>query len=125
MSYYSVGEGGLVLSRPLVWSEYGGSRFALYFPEGYSSEGRTDLTLREEQGLATHIEWRYADKSRKYDVLSELTELATLLWSLGVTVTGWLVRVGENIGDVERYTIDVCVPRSEKAELRWPDGSTV
>ena len=120
MGYYSVGDGKLTLSRPLTWSEFGGSKFGLY-----SSEGRTDLTLREGCGLATHIEWRDADSSRKYDVLSELTELAILLRSLGVTVMGWLVRAGENIGDVERYTIIDGVVASEKAELRWPDGSTV
>jgi len=125
MSYYSVGEGGLVLSRPLVWSEYGGSRFALYSPEGYSSESQTALFLRGRWGLATHIEWRFADQSRKYDVLSELTEFVDLLRPLDVTVTGWLIRSGENSGDVERYTIVGSAVLTEHAVLRWPDGSTV
>jgi hypothetical protein len=120
MGYDSWGDGRLTLSRPLVWSEYGGSKFAVYSPEG-----QTNLFLREERGRVTHIEWRDADESKKYDVLSELTELAALLRLFDVTVTGWLVRSGENIGDVERYTIVDGVVVSEKAVLRWPDGSTV
>lgn len=120
MGYYSVGDGRLTLSRPLVWSEYGGSKFAVYSPEG-----QTDLILGEERGRATHIEWREADESKKYDVDRELTELVDLLRPLDVTVTGWLIRSGENSGDVERYTIVGSAVLTEHAVLRWPDGSTV
>lgn len=132
MGYYSVGDGKLTLSRSLVWGEYCYSPYllrpesstALVFWEcleiSYTSEGQG-----EAHRTAIHIEWRDADSSRKCDVLSELTEFAILLRSLGVTVMGWLVRAGENIGDVERYTIIDGAVVSEKAELRWPDGSTV
>jgi len=131
MSYYSEGVGELTLSRSLVWGEY------CYSPYLFRPESSTDLVFRDcveisytsegQEGhrTATHVEWRdsYESKKRKFPL--ELIEIACQLQFFGVTVSGWLVRSGENIGDVERYTIVDGVVMSEKAVLRWPDGSTV
>jgi len=131
MGYYSEGEGELTLSRPLMWGEYHYLTYLL------RPEGSTDLVFRErveisytsegqeECRTATHVEWRdsYESKKRKFPL--ELIEIACQLRFLGVIVSGWLIRVGEEQGDVDRHTIVDGVVRSEKAELRWPDGSTV
>jgi len=131
MSYYSEGVGELTLSRSLVWGEY------CYSPYLFRPESSTDLVFRncveisytsegqEGHCTATHVEWRdsYESKKRKFPL--ELIEIACQLQFFGVTVSGWLIRSGENSGDVERYTIVGSAVLTEHAVLRWPDGSTV
>lgn len=67
-----------------------------------------------------------SDDRIKADKLTDyLAEMAAAVLQLGsLCVGGWIVRSGEEQGDVERYTVgasDQVV--TETAELRWPDGT--
>jgi len=69
MGYYSEGQGELKLSRPLTWSEYGGSKFGLYssitetekYVRGRLSEMLARVARHDERmgGLQDDIEVKY------------------------------------------------------------------
>ena len=98
MGYDSWGDGRLTLSRPLVWSEYGGSKFGLY-----SSITETEKYVR---GRLSEMLVRVA---RHDEGMGELQDDIEVKYR-HVILVGFL---GE----------DQMADRSEPD--RWPDGSTV
>ena len=127
MGYKSTGYGTLQLSRPLVWSEFKDSRFAdpqvdtiLWFPVAQWSE-ETDRGVLQVC-VVREVGWRYEDACKMYSIESEIDELAKWLPE-DVSVSGWLMRIGEESPDIERYTVRNRCAVVQKAEVRWPDGS--
>lgn len=137
MGYYSRGYGALTFSRPLRWSEFRelkhwlpdveDNRHVLQFDVEESPE-ETDVgevLVREALG----VYFRDYDECKMYDLLDEMSDLAAFIRGLAsVTVTGRLIREGQHSGyevDVERFTFNGVEFTSEKAVLKWPDGTDV
>lgn len=130
MGYYSRGYGELRLSRPLFWAEFKDSKFARESGEDtifMFEEEVEDVPVPEgifRKRSTSVVGWRYDDSVKMYTVDTEISELASLLNSLGVFTTGWLVVVGEEQDDIKRYGVrDDGQGMIEKAVIRWPDGT--
>lgn len=132
MGYYSRGHGKIRLEPPLEWRLIRGSKFlpdsradtCLVIETDVEDVDTDQGRLSVVRGVA--VAWRYEDEMKAYSVESEMEELVALIESDGTQPSGTLIRVGEEQGDIERYFFDIDVFRgwrSEKAELRWPDGS--
>lgn len=132
MGYYSRGFGEIRLEPPLGWQTIRDSRFLRDSRADTCLVIKTDVEeVDTDQGRLSVmrgvvIGWRRFDEMKVYSVQSELDELSDLLRASGSRPEGLLIRVGEEQGDIERYFFDAASSRgwrSEKAELRWPDGS--
>lgn len=132
MGYLSRLVGRIQIDPPLRWSEFKDS------PYRKTSQASTCVVL-DEQAETTDtddgvIERRYgialvprqgADRLTYYELQEHLAGFAAGHGGEH-TFTGYLLREGDEQGDVERYwlTDDACVG-SEKAQLRWADGTAV
>lgn len=80
------------------------------------------------QRAVVGIEGRPADEFSYYDLEEHLEDAVRWVIYAGSEVSGRLVRIGSDQGDVARYRVanDDTVPiEVERAALRWPDGSPV
>lgn len=128
MGYYSTLSGELVVTLPLRWTEYRESEWAneggdlcLKFDE--------DRETRETDDGSTVVRTARAvvprhEEGKLYSLREELARLAEGFGGTH-TFTGYLVRSGEETGDVERYWIEGTTAKSESARLSWPDGTEV
>lgn len=132
MGYLSRLVGRIQIDPPLRWSEFKDS------PYRKTSQGSTCVVI-DEQAETTDtddgvIERRYgialvprggADRLTYYELEEHLAGFAAGHAS-GHTFTGYLLREGDEQGDVERYSLtDDGGVRTEKAQLRWDDGTAV
>jgi hypothetical protein len=86
-----------------------------------TEEHATTGTTTTRQAVAVVPRWE--DSGKFYGLEDDLRILATT-YGHRHRFDGWLVREGEEQGDVERYTIRDGQVIAEKAQMRWPDGTT-
>lgn len=132
MGYYSQGTGELTFDPPLAWGVYSGvgTNYAgdlgwddISFEERVSTENTAEGELKRR--VATGVRWTSDDSNKKYSIDEDMSALARILRGTGTRVSGYLVRVGEESPDIERYWIDENGnARSEQAEVRWPSDGT-
>lgn len=129
MGYYSSLDGRIEIDPPLPWSavaetDYVGDVGALrgvWFELDVKSrwEGDDEIVTRRAVAVVGEEERR-----KHYELEEHLREIAELIGPDRDT-PGWLVREGEEQGDIQRYGIRHGKLIVEKAEVRWPDGSLV
>jgi hypothetical protein len=129
MGYYSTLEGRIAIDPPLPWSvvaesDYVGDLGALrgvWFELDVKSrwEGDDEIVTRRAVAIVGPEERR-----KHYELENHLREIAELIGPDRDAV-GWLVREGEEQGDIARYGIRRGKLVVEKADVRWPDGSPV
>lgn len=129
MGYYSRLSGELVATIPLQWNECRDTEWANPRNADLCLKFDEDSEVREiDEGAVTirtvrAIVPRYSD-GKLYGIERELARLAEKFGATH-TFTGYLVRTGEDNGDVERYWIEGTTAHSECARLSWPDGTEV
>jgi hypothetical protein len=127
MGYTSQVAGSIEITPPLSWAAIRGSRF---LPDNAWNNG-VDVcfeladTLDGLSSEAIAVVSSTEDSYKAYYLEEHLAEIAREILAAGSITGGFLIRKGEGQGDVERYSLgsDGTV-LSEKAELRWPDGTT-
>lgn len=129
MGYISTLSGELVIEPPLKWSEYRDS--------SWIQANATDLCVKLDEHTDTRetdegtviartaraVVPRYSE-GKMHNLAADLRTVAKT-WGDTHTFSGYLIRDGEESGDVERYWIDGTTVKSEKAWLFWPDGTEV
>jgi hypothetical protein len=89
-----------------------------------------NVTYHVENGYIVGI-WAVTQEQQKfYEVADHLQQAITALMEFGCACEGELVRVGEEIGDIERFWPSAVNPspthsqtvNTEKAEIRWPSN---
>lgn len=136
MAYDSRLTGSLRIEPPLTWPQFKDS--ALRRPDRPQAPAflHASLVLREHVDTTDTATGRVQDitatgvEPATSEALSHYTlddELAALAAAYGAdhTFHGWIVRTGDDQGDVQRYTIRDGHVVTETATLTWPDGSTV
>jgi len=131
MSYNSYLSGSWGITPPLRWSEYRDSDFQrpkradgrwIRFVEKVSTTNTDDgvIEMREATGVVPNCD----DRASYHNLEVQLDDLVR---SIGPdhTVTGYLIREGEEQGDMTRFSVVDGKLLEEQAELRWPDGSRV
>lgn len=131
MGYHSSVRGAITITPPLTFAEYEDSPFI----HDYNSrewrcfrlvmEFEVDTTATPPQTggpgmVATELQG-LEDEYKCYDAVKDLTEFITT-FSTFHTFSGYLIRSGEEQGDLERYTIVDNTVVTEKARLVWSDG---
>jgi hypothetical protein len=129
MGYYSSLEGRIEIDPPLPWSmvadsDYVGDLGALrgvWFELDVKTrtEGDDEIVTRTAVAVVGPEE-----RHTHYELESHLEEIAELIGPDRDAV-GWLVRKGNEQGDVARYGIWRGKLIIEKADIRWPDGTSV
>jgi hypothetical protein len=128
MGYASRLSGELTITPPLKWSEYRDSAFRhgdgslIKLKEAVAEydtdEGQT--TVR----TANVVVPKWQDSVEAGNLVTDLIALVNAF--PGHYFAGCIVRDGEDTGDVERFWIAANGHvKSEKALLRWPDGTDV
>lgn len=128
MVYNSRLGGELRIEPPLRWIEYRDSEFlepddrCIKLAEGIVVDDTEDgqVVIRN----AVSVQRRWPDWRPTCGVVAELARLATA-FGVDHTFHGYLVREGEEAGDVERYWIEGATAKSEEARLTWLDGTEV
>lgn len=130
MGYLSRLRGRISIAPPLRWSEFKDSKYRKY------SKADTRVVFEEQDETSEtddgFFERRWAialipaseDQLTHYGLEDDLVAFVAEL-GRGREFIGCLIREGEEQGDVERYSIVDGGVRTEKAELRWPDGSVI
>lgn len=126
MGYQSNLSGELEIKPPLKWAEYretaflSGDGVLLELAESISQADTEDgsVTIRAAARVVP-----YGDSVKAYTLKEDLSALVRAF--PGHTFHGYIVRDGEDTGDVERYWIEDGGVKSEAATLRWLDGSEV
>jgi len=113
MAYDNYVRGTITITPPIPFGECEESSFA---------EGRHNIFLHTDSSGGTELR-PDEDECRYYDLEDHLTEFIGKYPNH--TYGGYLVRSGEEQGDVERYTIKDGRVITEKARLIWPDNSNV
>lgn len=129
MGYQSRLTGALAILPPLKWSEYRESEFfnetddsllkLVELQDTQDSDGAS-VVVRTALWVAPRRE----DAVKAYSLEQELARLAEV-FGPAHTFLGYLIRKGEETGDVERYWIEGTTAKSESARLSWPDGTEV
>lgn len=129
MGYHSRVTGELTITPPIRWVDYRDSPFrfdtdnhelSVAFREDLS-DTHTDTGTTTTRS-ATAVTARSDDSGRFYSLLADLRDIAAGFGS-DHRFDGWLVRIGEDQGDVERYAIRGTAVITEQAQLCWPDGT--
>jgi hypothetical protein len=128
MGYYSRLSGELVATVPLLYSEFRGTDWVNQDVKTCFKFDETREDRDTDNGVITVVTARAIaprDVDGKiYDLRIELGALAEQ-FGAAHTFTGYIVRVGEEAGDVERYWIEGTTAKSETARMSWPDGTEV
>lgn len=132
MGYNSRVTGRIEIQPPLRWATIRSSDFT---PVNRRSESVVyeleDQTLDTNDGQHTVIRAvavvpAVEDRQSHYGLDDELAQIGREVIAAGSRLHGWLIRSGEEQGDVQRYTIgDSGVVITEAARLSWPDGTAV
>jgi hypothetical protein len=120
----------------LTWAKVRDSKFlpdraeASYLELRYeiveTVEETNEGTVSRKQAVA--VVPSFEDSYKAYDLADTLAEINTEIMAAGSLLWGYLVRKGEEQGDVERYGIQngtTDTVATEKARLSWPDGTAV
>jgi hypothetical protein len=138
MSYGSTIRGEITIHPPLSWDEYRDSPFrnnnrgangkdvGLIISRPGDSDPELPIPPMDGGpefvaiGLCNFDEERFS----RHGLTEQLEEFARL-YGANHYFNGYLVRVGEESGDIERFTIVDGALVSEQAELRWADGTII
>src|SRR5215469_2186049 len=123
MGYYSTISGEITINPPLRWSEVKDTKF-LPAPSGdralrircIEETNNTDdgeILIRRGVAIADNL----GEAAKYYELEGELREILSAYPDR--KFTGYIVRVGDENGDVERYWIQDGRVHSEKAALVW------
>ena len=138
MGYGSTIRGEITIHPPLTWDEYKDSPFRNN-SRGDSGKDiglvisrprETDPTLPEPpldggpEFVATGLRNFDEESFSRYTLNDQLLQFVQL-YGPNHYFSGHLVRVGQESGDIERFTVVDGVLVTEKAELRWPDGTKI
>lgn len=135
MGYYSGVDGRIEITPPLRWADVRDSEFltrganarnCVAFEVEETAEDTDDGTVTVKRAVAIVPAWE--DDAKFYRIQDELGQIVSLaLRAPGGPreLTGHLVRTGDEQGDVERYRVENGRVATEKASLRWPDGTEV
>lgn len=129
MGYLSTVRGAILIHPPLTLEEYNGSPFV-------DNRGRHEFRC-----FRLHMEWAHSAEAPQtggpeivatqlvghedeYKCYSAEKDLAEFLAAFGEghTFTDYLIRSGEEQGDLERYSFEDGEVIIEKARLVWSDG---
>ncbi len=131
MGYYSRVDGRIEITPPLNAAEVRELGLATKSNESLRSSVRIEMETEErdtDEGTLTILRGTALvaarDGASKYYTLDEDIQAAVTKLP-GRTFTGALIRAGEEQGDVERYRIENGRVVTEKASLRWADGTEV
>lgn len=128
MGYRSTVRGAITITPPLTYEEYNGSPFTY----DYSREFRCFRLHMEWEGngepssaggpgiIATELRG-HEDEYKCYDADAHLVEFVNAFKGRH-TFGGYLIRSGEEQGDLERYSVEDGEVVIEKARLVWSDG---
>jgi hypothetical protein len=130
MGYYSQCRGEITFNPPLTWAEIKDSKFlnpTLFYDIEIEVEEQSRDT---EDGVVLSRVGRKLvtpeDDHKFYDIKDRFEEFAEEFDLGNGRASGYIVRVGEESGDVERYSFDQeGLLKSESAHLVWADGSLV
>lgn len=141
MGYQSYIDGEIRINPPLTAAELVGSPYHDILGNGYSDRYKPNIRIRVVEldgnsattglirirtGIA--IEGSFdGERFNAYTIEDDLRGFIRHHKPVGNhALEGFLIRVGEESGDVERYTFDQYGNlKTEQAEMRWPDGSLV
>jgi hypothetical protein len=135
MSYLSRVTGRIQITPPLPWSAIQDSKFLpsrtalgdaavrydIRETETNTNDGKTTVIVAT--GVLAGIG---GQQFKAYSLRDDLNEIGKEITAAGSTWAGALVRVGEDVGDIERFRVGALgLIVQERALLRWPDGSEV
>lgn len=132
MGYLSRLVGCIQINPPLRWSEFKDSPYrktsqastCVVLDEQVETTDTDDGVIERRHGVAL-VPRQGADRLTYYDLEEHLAGFAAE-HAGEHSFTGYLLREGEEQGDVERYSLtDDGGVRAEKAQLRWADGTAV
>jgi hypothetical protein len=136
MGYCSTVTGRIAIRPPLTWAKVRDSKFlpdraktgnvAVRYEIEEHVEETDEGTVNRKQAVAVIPAWE--DPYEAYDLFDDLKEINIEIVSAGSILWGYLVRKGQEQGDVERYGIQngtTATVMTEKAILSWPDGTAV
>jgi len=131
VGYESTFSGKIAIDPPLSKAEC--DQFPLSWTEASATIAVRESTGSTEiDGVPVDVDWTSRTgvairvrrgEERGYHLEAELRALAQAYSSH--VFDGWIVRVGAEIGDVQRYTVRDGGVITERAQLTWPDGSPV
>lgn len=131
MGYISHLHGRIEIDPPIPWAEvkdspyteeanrsdFRGVHFELYTKS--RTEGADEIITRTAVALVVD------DESGKfYELTKDLKAVAELIGPERDT-RGWIIRMGEDNTDIERFGFRHGELIQQTAEIRWPDGSKV
>lgn len=133
MGYDSRLTGRIAITPPLRWADVRASRFLKANNRASSQPSDVVFDIQVEDTDDGTVQQAIAivpadqEAFSRYTLDEDLAEIAREVIGLGSYLDGYIVREGEEQGDVERYHVeDGAGPVvSEKASLRWPDGTEV
>ena len=132
MGYYSRTRGAITITPPLTWNEYKDSPFR----DTRGQNGYRNVILHIERAtpnadapeppqeggpefIATELRG-HEDEQKLYHMEEHIREFIAAFPDR--TYSGYLIRSGEQQGDLERYTVEDGELIVEKARLVWSDG---
>jgi hypothetical protein len=134
MGYYSTVRGAITITPPLTWEEYQGSPFVdntanrewrsfRLHMEFITDESAPEAPATGGPGIVATELRGFEDSHKCYYTEEHLAEFVTA-FGANHTFSGYLIRLGEQQGDVERYVIDNedGSVTTETARLVWSDG---
>ena len=128
MGYYSRISGEISVHPPLRWSEVKDTPFIsqsrsrlLRIRIEEETQPVDDGEIITRRGVC--IEDDIGDSAKYYNLEAELSEIAETYPDH--RFDGYIVRVGESNGDIERYSIHKGRVQTEQAIVTWPDGTPV
>jgi hypothetical protein len=139
MGYESRVSGQIEIHPPLNWTEYQQAGDYRYKAHGGSEHTWLRLPLVEAEPVetpegtlvrktVTHVEPNLSHfklKNAEDGVESDLERIVDMFGDKH-SFTGYLLRVGDNLGDVQRFWVENGAVHSERAKpMVWPDGSKV
>lgn len=135
MGYLSRVTGRIEITPPLPWHAVRDSKFVTPKVTIHGLDVRYEVaeeTRHTDDGVfvarsaVAVVNALGNEQCTAYHLAEHLAEIGREITAAGSTCTGYLVRSGDELGDIERYGFG---PNgevvAERASLRWPDGSEV
>lgn len=135
MGYLSRVTGRIEITPPLPWHAVKDSKFLGPKVSMHGLDVRYEIaenTRHTDDGVfvarsAVAVVNTWGDeRCTAYYLEAHLAEIGREIAAAGSTCSGYLVRSGDELGDLDRYGFDPNTEVvTERASLRWPDGSEV
>lgn len=137
MGYHSRCRGEISFEPPLSWPEIRENEFReekdYLYDDIYIKIAESETQTETEAGVVITIRrlglaltTPEGDEQRFNDLEAQMKRFATQIDLSNGRADGYIVRVGEESGDVQRYYFTQTGEfKTEKAKLFWPDGTKV